>query len=112
MNDINKKLQTSSATNYSLSDQDFGEPKQKKTEKNTPKRVYIREDSNVLKCKACGKRSYIPTAPITETVIMYCSCGKKLAVLAGRDYGDKQRKIQAEKLKNQPPIEEIPTQII
>lgn len=112
MNDINKKLQTSSATNYSLSDQDFGDPKKPKTGNKPPKKLNLRSDPYTLVCRSCHKKSHIPSSPINHTSVIYCKCGAKLAVLAGKEYGEKQRKLKMGSLKNEPSIEEIPSQII
>lgn len=106
------KLKGSAKTNYDLSGRDFGDPKLRKEEFPRPKMIYIQDDSNLLKCKSCGKRNYIPSAPITETKIMYCNCGQKLAILAGKDYGEKQRKLQIAQAAKAILDEEIESQII
>lgn len=86
------KLKGPAAVNHLLSDRDFGDPKPKKGEIPAIKKIYIGENPYRLKCKKCSKVSYIPTAPIEVTTELKCSCGHKLATLADKSYGEKQRK--------------------
>ena len=99
------------ATTYALSGQDFGDPKLKKGEIPAVKETRFREHSNCIICKSCGKRNYIPMNPIEKTTDLVCKCGNKVAVLAGRDYGDTLRKANHIKAMKAA-LDELESQII
>ena len=106
------KMKSTSATTYSLSGQDFGDPKPKKTDKPARKNIIISENPFMIRCPKCNKRNFISPSPITETRDLICSCGTKVAKYAAKDYGEKQRKINARLKAQQQMEEESQSQII